>query len=104
MDHERWKWRPYKARQLLSKSICAKIGGNGLPSADHDLCTAARSPDTAMLFAPFGCTHPPPLVPPFLLTQSLSPKDIAGCDIMKLKVSRCRYKTLGLKVALYLYR
>ena len=45
------------------------------------------SPDTAMLFAPFGCTHPPPPAPPFLLAQSLSPKDIAGCDIMKLKVS-----------------
>ena len=45
------------------------------------------SSDTAMLFAPFGCTHPPPPVPPFLLTQNLSPKDIAGSDIMKLKVS-----------------
>ena len=45
------------------------------------------SPDTAMLFAPFGCTHPPPPVPPFLLTQNLSPKDIAGSDIMKLKIS-----------------
>jgi len=45
------------------------------------------SPDAAMLFAPFRCTHPPPLVPPFLLTQNLSPKDIAGSDIMKLKVS-----------------
>jgi len=40
-----------------------------------------------MLFAPFGCTHPPPPVPPFLLTQNLSPKDIAGSDVMKLKVS-----------------
>ena len=39
------------------------------------------------LFAPFGCTHPPPPVLPFLLTQYLSPKDIAGSDIMKLKVS-----------------
>ena len=57
----------------------------------------SRSPDTAMLFAPSGCTHPPPPVPPFLLSQNLSPKDIAGCDIMKLKVSRCRYATLGLK-------
>ena len=47
----------------------------------------SRSPDTAMLFAPFGCTHPPPPAPPSLLAQSLSPKDIAGCDIMKLKVS-----------------
>ena len=45
------------------------------------------SPDTAMLFAPFGCTHPPPLAPPFLLAQSLSPKHIARCDIMKVKVS-----------------
>ena len=57
----------------------------------------SRSPDTAMLFAPSGCTHPPPPVPPFLLSQNLSPKDIAGCDIMKLKVSRCRYATLGIK-------
>jgi len=45
------------------------------------------SPDTAMLFAPFGCTHPSPPVPPFLLMQNLSPKDIPGSDIMKLKVS-----------------
>ena len=45
------------------------------------------SPDAAMLFAPFGCTHPPPPVLAFLLTQKLSPKDIAGSDIMKLKVS-----------------
>jgi len=45
------------------------------------------SPDAAMLFAPFGCTHLPPPVPPFLLMQNLSPKDIAGSDIMKLKVS-----------------
>ena len=55
------------------------------------------SPDTAMLFAPFGCTHPPPPVPPFLLTQNLSPKDIAGSDIMKLKVSRRHMKSLGRK-------
>jgi len=45
------------------------------------------SPDAAMLFAPFGYTHPPPPVPPFLLTQNLSHKDTAGSDIMKLKVS-----------------
>jgi len=45
------------------------------------------SPDTAMPFAPFGCTHPHPSIPPLLLKQNLSPKDIAGSDIMKLKVS-----------------
>ena len=31
-----------------------------------------RSPETAMLSAPFGCTHPPPPIPPFLLKQNLS--------------------------------
>jgi len=50
------------------------------------------SSDAAMLFAPLGCTHPPPPVLPFLFTQHLSPKDIAESDIaesdiMKLKVS-----------------
>jgi len=45
------------------------------------------SPDAAMLFAPFGCAHPPPPVLPFLLTQNLNTKDIAGSDIMKMKVS-----------------
>ena len=42
------------------------------------------SPDAAMLFAPFRCTHPPPPVPPFLLMQNLSPKDIAGSDAESL--------------------
>ena len=32
---------------------------------------------------------PPPPVPPFVLTQNRSPKEIAGSDIMKLKVSQC---------------
>ena len=45
------------------------------------------SPDGPMLFAPFRCTPPPLPVPPFLLTQNLSPKDIARSDITKLKVS-----------------
>ena len=43
------------------------------------------SPVIAMLFAPFGCTHPPPPVMPFLLVQNLSPKEIAGSDIMNTK-------------------
>ena len=43
-------------------------------------------PDVAILFVPFGYTPPPLPVPPFLLTQNLSPKDIPGSDIMKLKV------------------
>ena len=42
------------------------------------------SPDAAMLFAPSGSTHPPPPAPPFLLAQSLSPKDIAGHEAESL--------------------
>jgi len=41
------------------------------------------SPETAMLSAPFGCTHPPPPILPFLLKQNLSPKVIAGSDITR---------------------
>ena len=44
------------------------------------------SPDVAMLFT-FRCTHPPPPILTFLLKQNLSPKDKAGRDLMKLKVS-----------------
>jgi len=48
------------------------------------------SPDVAMLFAPFACTHPPPSITPFLL-------DIAGSDIMKLKVLRQILQSLVVK-------
>jgi len=39
------------------------------------------SSEAAMLPGPSVETHPPPPVPPFLLLQNLSPKDIAGSDI-----------------------
>ena len=42
------------------------------------------NPDVAMLFVPSGCT---PHLPLSRLMRNLSPKDIAGSDIMKLKVS-----------------
>jgi len=69
-------------RSLVSNSIYAKKDRN-----NNNKSLLKMSPDTAMLFAPFGCTHPPPRVLPFLLTQNLSLKDIAGSDIIKLKVS-----------------
>ena len=47
-------------------------------------------PETAMLHAPFRCTHPPPH-PPFLLMQNWSPKDIAGKWYQKMKVSNQIY-------------
>jgi len=86
---EHWKWRPYKVRLLVSNSIYARKYRSG---TNQDM-----SPDTAMLFAPFRCTHPPPLIPPFLPKQNLSPKDIAGSDIMKLKVSWWIYPLWALK-------
>ena len=75
MGLEFWKWRPYKVRSLVSNPIYAKKDRNGPPDANQVLLKT--SPDVAMLFAPFGCTHQPPPVPPFLLTQNLSPKHIA---------------------------
>ena len=55
-------------RSLVSNSIYAKKNRYGPPSTELLLRT---SPDAAMLFAPLGCTHPPPPVTPFLLTQNL---------------------------------
>ena len=84
-------------RQLVSKSIYAKRTEMALPVPTKAFLQV--SPDTPMLFAPFGCTHPPPPVPPFLLTHNLSPKHIAESDIhvMKLKVSQRHVKSLGKK-------
>ena len=64
------------ARRSLSKPIRAKEESNGPPSADQGLSTEA-----AMLPGTRVETNPPPLVPPFLLVQNRSPKDIAKSDI-----------------------
>jgi len=67
-------------RSLVFNSIYAKKDINGPPSANQVASKDEHRLDAAMLdmlFAPFGCTHPPPPVPPFLFTQNLSPKDIA---------------------------
>ena len=71
---EFWKWRPYKVRLLVSNFIYAKRDRNGLPVPTKSLLK--MSPDTAARFAPFRCTHPPPPVPPFLLTQNLRPRTL----------------------------
>ena len=44
-----------------------------------------RSPDTANAVCTFQMHPPTSPCPALLLSQNLSPKDIAGCDIMKLK-------------------
>ena len=70
-------------RSLVSNSIYAKKDRNGPPSAN--LVTSKDEPRRGHAV----CTlqvHPPTSPCP-ALTQNLSPKDIAGSDIMKLKVS-----------------
>jgi len=42
-----------------------------------------------MLLVPFGCSHPPPPAPLFLLTQNLSPKKHCMKLHHKMKVSCC---------------
>ena len=87
MGLERWKWRPYKVRSLVSNSICTIKDRNGPPNANqiisrdelrcgHAICTLWVHQSTSPIL-------------PFLLKQNLhvSPKDIAGSDIMKMKVS-----------------
>jgi len=39
-----------------------------------------QSPEAAM-FVPFGCIHPLPSIPPFLLKQNLSPKTLYAYSV-----------------------
>ena len=50
---------------------------------------------SCMLSAPYGCTHPPPPVLPFVLAQNLSPKDICQKWHHKLKVVWCIYVSIA---------
>ena len=49
------------------------------------------SPETFMLSVPFGCTHRPPPIPPFLFTQVTEPISKGYCRKWhhKMKVSCC---------------
>ena len=66
------------SRRLFSKPVRA-LERNDPPRDDQGLSTI--SPEDAMLPGPRVETRPLPPVPPFLLVQNLSPKDIAGSDI-----------------------
>ena len=63
----------------FSKPIHAKEGEMAHPVLTKGILQL--SPEAAMLPGPRVETHPPPPVPPFLLAQNLSPKDIARSDI-----------------------
>jgi len=85
-------------RGLFSRSICTLNKRRLQPRAFH-----SQAQTRPFCWHPSGAlTHLPP-VPPFLLTQNLSPKDIDGYDIRKLKVSRRIYVSLvgkGLRLTL----
>jgi len=70
------KWAPCKVRGLFAHMRTAWPTQSQLTKVYLEL-----RPEMAMLSAPFGCTHPPPPIPPFLLKQNLSPKVIAVSDI-----------------------
>ena len=69
-------------RSLLSNSIYAKRNRNGPPSANQ---VVSRDDPRCCHAVCTLLVHPP--TSPFLLKQNVSPKDIVGSDIMKLKVS-----------------
>ena len=66
------------ARRPLSKPVHAHEERNGPPGDDQGFLQL--SPEASMLPGPRVETRPPHPVLPFLLAQSLSPKDIAGSD------------------------
>jgi len=73
----------HKARKLFSKLINAKEERMAYPVPTRAFLQP--SPEAAMLFAPFGCTHPPPPVLPFLPAQNPNSKYIAGSNITSTK-------------------
>ena len=70
---------PEMARRPFSKPIRAQEERNGPPRFDQGLSTA--KPKSSHVTWAEVETRPPPPVPTFLLSQNLSPKDIAGSDI-----------------------
>ena len=72
-------------RSLVSNSIYAKKDRNGPPSANQ--VTSKDEPRRSHAVCTLRVYPPTSPLSPFLLTQNLSPKDIARSDIMKLKVS-----------------
>ena len=72
------------ARRLFSKPVRAKEERMAHPVLTKGFLQL--SPEAALLPGPRVEICPPPPVPPFLLAQNLSPKDIAGSDITSLKL------------------
>ena len=64
----------------FSTPVCARKQTNFPPGIDQGFSTGSCNHRHAL-----SCTHPPPSVPPFLLVQNLSSKQIAPTDSMWAK-------------------
>ena len=76
-------------------SVCARKQTNGPPGVNQGFSTASCT--TAMHCQPEGSTDPPPPVPPFLLAQNLSSKQIAPTDNMRPKTDDAKKRHRWLK-------
>ena len=84
MGLEFWKWRPYEVRLLVSNYIYAKKNRNGPPSANQ--VTSKVEPRCGHAICTLQVHLPTSPYPTLLLTQNLSPKDIARSDIINLSL------------------
>ena len=79
----------------FSTPVYARKWTNSPPGADQGFLQPAAT--AAMHCHPEGCTHPPPLVPPFLLVQNLSSKQIVPTDNMQPKSDDAKKRHWWLK-------
>ena len=68
--------------------VCARMQQMAYPALTKAFLQA--DPTAAMHCHPEWCTHPPPPVPPFLLAQNLSSKQIAPTDNMRSKTDNTK--------------
>ena len=78
------KWSPWKGRGLVSTPVCAKKERDGPACADQGLSIASQ--DSRHIHGmPWMCPPTTP-IPPFLLAQNLSSKQIAPTDNIRPKL------------------
>ena len=80
------KWSPKKGRESLSTPVCVKMERNGQASDDQGFSTASQG--SCHVHGILRLTHPPPPIPPFLLTQNLSSKRITPTNNMRPNFAR----------------
>ena len=89
-------------RTVFYARLCTKAEEWAIQPWPGPFCSHAAA-TAAMHCQPKQCTHPPPPVPPFLLTQSLSSKQIAPTDNMQPNFND-NYSRQGLDQHKYIQR